>query len=117
MSFPYSKNHEDWQTAYTRDQAYRDSRKHSDSFSFHVIVPFIISLSYFVFGPLRTIAGTEKLSNLSDIVLIFLVAFLILSILFYALLKSIFLIASDFFTAFYRPPAHVNPIEIIKYRM
>lgn len=117
MSFPYSKNPEDWQTAYTRVQAYRDSKKYSDSFSIIVIVPFIIALSYFIFGPMRTIVGVEKISNLRDLLLVSLVAFLILSILFYALLKSIFLIAIDFFTEFHRPPAHVNPIEIIQYRL
>ncbi len=105
VTFPYPVNPEDWQAAYTRVQAQRDSNKFGNgcaamvTLGFLVILFYISVLQFFIFS---------KYS-------ILIVA---LSILFFTITMIIpFRFASRFLTEFYCPPNNIDLFKIIKYRL
>ncbi len=115
MNFPYPENPDDWQTAYTRDMAHRDSEKYRNNFATPVILGFLFALAYACFCAARFyISGSYPLLlNRSLTVLI-----VLLPLLFFALmLISVFRMASNFFTEFYRPPEDIVANNIINNRL
>ncbi|MGC1377519.1 MAG: hypothetical protein WA821_14900 [Anaerolineales bacterium] len=115
MTFPYPQNPDDWQTAYTRDDAHRDSDKYGSNSSTPTLLGFLFVFAYacfcavcfFFFGsypPLLTWIVAVL------IVLLPLPFFIVLSI-------GVSRVASGFFIAFYRPPEDIDPNEIINNRL
>jgi len=114
MSFPPSKNPSDWQTAYSRDQAHRDSVKLAGGFILPVVLCALFFLSYTLFWAARSfLAAGPSMLRLVMEGLVAISAFIIFPII----LISAFRSAEAFFTAFYRPPENINPGQIIRYRM
>jgi regulator of protease activity HflC (stomatin/prohibitin superfamily) len=113
MTFPYPKDPDTWQTAYTRNEAYRDSDTYTAAFllpvGFGLIVVLIYSLIY-----LLRIDG--KYSNFMW-GMIALTILIVLVSLIATILIGAFRYASSFFSEFYIPPKDINPSQIINFRL
>lgn len=124
MKFPYPENPEDWQTAYTRDQAYRDSR----SLKYHFLLPlFFYFLIIFIYVsqnlppipfplPIFRIYSPFAEGFLSLLVMsvVFLFSFWIFRKI---LITPALRFATNFFREFYHPPDNINLDKVIKYRL
>jgi regulator of protease activity HflC (stomatin/prohibitin superfamily) len=115
MSFPYPPNPDDWQTAYTRGMAHRESDKYGNNFSGPVIIAALFVLGYACFYAVRFfLSGTFSFLMSAPIALV--IALIPLSF-FAIMMKRVFGLASSFFTEFYRPPEGVDPLDIINNRL
>jgi regulator of protease activity HflC (stomatin/prohibitin superfamily) len=116
MAFPYPETPDDWQTAYTRNDAHRDSRKFGSSLLLPIILSFLVVLTYTSLY-IRSIPFLDGYSPLIRGTLLF------VGILLFFLLFAILLIipslrfATKFFTEFYLPPENIDPSKIITYRL
>jgi len=118
MIFPYPENPEDWQKAYTRDHAHRDSEKHGNNFLLPLIFCYLIVMGYLYFHlPPLIISFVE--AHPPFVKGIFILAIVLLSFLFFRmiLIRPSVRFASSFFTEFYRPPEDIVPSKIINYRL
>lgn len=116
MKFPYPENPEDWQTAYTREHAYRDSDKYGINLILPIIFCFLILLTYVC---LRT-APFPFLKAYSPLIQVGLaIAILLLFFSLFAMMAFIPAIrfTSKFFTEFYCPPSAVDPSKVINHRL
>jgi hypothetical protein len=113
MSFPYPEKPEDWQTAYTRDDAFHDSTRYGDRFMLPALFwCFFITLIYvFIFVIKLFPVGTYSLIMLG-LILFFIALFSFLLIV--VVRKSSSYFATSFFMQFYCPPEDINPAEIIE---
>jgi regulator of protease activity HflC (stomatin/prohibitin superfamily) len=116
MNFPYPENPDDWQTAYTRDQAFRDSDKYGNLF----MLPasswcFLITVIYIIVF----VAGLLPILTYSLIMLGFILFFIVLFSFFLVTMvrKSSDYFATNFFMQFYSPPEGMELSEIIDNRL
>lgn len=116
MAFPYPKNPDDWQTAYTRDQAYRDSEKHDGGFIAPTIICFLFVLLYSIIRwvPISFLRTHSLIVNVVIAIIILLIFFAIFTIVVTMPAKRF---ASSFFTEFYRLPENIVASKIIDYRL
>jgi regulator of protease activity HflC (stomatin/prohibitin superfamily) len=117
MPFPYPTNPEDWQTAYTRDQAFRDSGKHANASSLAVMAGAMVILIYAIIRVVPVI-DLKKLAYpfyawIFIALLLYLVCFLILAVI--QMGASRF--AARFFMELYHPPDGTDPNSLINYRL
>lgn len=126
MTFPYSQNPTDWQTAYTRDDAYRSFGKYARHFEnvffggVVIIAGFIAIRSFPVVAQLisRYLGKLAMLPRVSVSILItFLLAFLVAYVGLQMIRSKAFGFAKLFFTDFYLPPESVEPGRVIQYRL
>ena len=142
MTFPHSNDSKDWQTAYTRNQAYSDSDEYKNKFETLIYIGFFIVLIYVSLYALRFIFARVCNSGIDDwwhddtslcmtrfIVLIpgtspFLSRILIslfsilLCVLFPVMVQNISIrSALRFFSEFYRTPDNIDSSKIINYRL
>jgi regulator of protease activity HflC (stomatin/prohibitin superfamily) len=117
MKFPYPENSDDWQTAYTSDQAFHDSDKYGNllllpavSWCFFIIVIYVCVFTIELLLPIETY---------SLITLGFILSFILLfSFALVAVVrKSSDYFAKSFFVQFYSPPEGIDPSEIIDNRL
>ena len=113
MTFPYPKNPDTWQTAYTRNEAYSDSDTYTAAFLLPVGFGLIIVLIYSLIYLLR-IDG--KYSNFMW-GMIALTILIVLVSLIATILIGAFRYASSFFSEFYIPPKDISPSQIINFRL
>ena len=114
MSFPYSENPGDWQKAYTRDQAHRDSGKYALGCLLPVLLGGFFSITYALFWTARfpwPIASNVLRLAIS---LLIIVAALVI---FLVMLLAAFGSAVSFLNEFYSPAEGINPGQIIRYRL
>ncbi|MCL4823704.1 MAG: hypothetical protein KJZ57_05745, partial [Anaerolineales bacterium] len=113
MTFPYPQNPTDWQTAYTRDDAYRSFGKYARHFEnvffggVVIIAGFIAIRSFPVVAQLisRYLGKLAMLPRVSVSILItFLLAFLVAYVGLQMIRSKAFGFAKLFFTDFYLPP-------------
>jgi regulator of protease activity HflC (stomatin/prohibitin superfamily) len=114
MSFPNPKTPDEWQTAYTRDQAYTDSGKYAMSLILPVLLCLLFALSYSLFWAARYYLATPPTILRGAIALLLVIAVIII---FPIMLLAAFRTAGAFLSAFYRPPVSIEPVEIIQYRL
>ena len=116
MKFPHPQNPEDWQTAYTRDQAHRDSVKYEKGFLLPLIFCFftVFAYTYLRTAPFSFFESYSPLMRIAAAVLLIILVFLFFVVL---LSTPAFRFASKFFTEFYRPPEGINPVKILIYRL
>ena len=111
MTFPYPKNPEAWQTAYTRKDLERDMSKHSSP----LVLPIVFGLLFMFYALIRVLhlfflgAYPGSKWDLVDIILILIM--LVISII------GAFRFTSCFLSSFYRTPENINPLQIINYRL
>lgn len=107
MTFKSPASPLEWQSAYTRDDAYQESDQRSSAAGLVTIWPFIviaaiwILISLFDHTPLWIIGGGVLL-------------ILLLAILVY---QAAMRFSADFFEKFYRSPSYVPPSRVINYRL
>jgi regulator of protease activity HflC (stomatin/prohibitin superfamily) len=116
MTFPYPENPQDWQTAYTRDQAFRDSEKYGSRATIPVILCFLLLLPYAYFR-LAGIHFFETYSPLIRVIFAFVIILVSLALFMIIVNAPAMSFASSFFTEYYRPPEAVDPAKIINYRL
>ncbi len=116
MKFPYPQNPEEWQTAYTREQAHHESKKYRNNLLLPLLFCFFIVLAY-VYLQMVPFPFFETYSPFVRGLLAFLT--ILLAFLFFAMLLVVpaIRLASRFFSEFYRPPEGINPFKIIYYRL
>jgi regulator of protease activity HflC (stomatin/prohibitin superfamily) len=117
MTFPYPTNPEEWQTTYTRDQAFRDSGKHASASTVAVIVG-AMAVAIYIIIRVVPIIDFKKLAYpfyawIIIAALLYLVCFLLLA----AVQMGASRFAAHFFTEFYHPPDGTDPNTIINYRL
>lgn len=113
-----------WQTAYTRDDAYRDFGKYARYYKYlffasigliavFIAIQFSPAVDQLVSRYLGKSAALTKASFLMTFLLTLLVGFIVL-----LLIRSrTFQFATSFFTDFHQPPEGIEPAKIIKYRL
>ncbi|MEW6401283.1 MAG: SPFH domain-containing protein [Chloroflexota bacterium] len=118
MKFPNPENPAEWQTWYTKDQAYQDSDRRGGAFFVPVLISFIVVLAYL------SASQYERLASLSGMLparlrpWALLVAGILLFVLFLLILYMPAMRATaGFFTRFYLPPKEVDPEKLISYRL
>jgi regulator of protease activity HflC (stomatin/prohibitin superfamily) len=111
MSFPFSNNPHNWQTAYTRKQMHRDKDLQSSAF----LLPFVFGLCIVAYVIIRLLyirfyglypGFWADLVNVTSV-------FILMGVI----LVGAFRFTASFFSAFYLPPETVKPLEIINYRL
>lgn len=112
--FPYPKNTADWQTAYTRDHAYRDSWKHT-AFSRIFLLAGAIVIYYFV---MLLLAFFSIISGFVIQIqrLIGVGIFVIILFSLRAIQSLATRLAKDLFSRLFTPPEYVDADRLIKYR-
>lgn len=115
MLFPYPQKPDDWQTAYTREQAYRDSDKRSAGFVLIISSTLIILVLYCALSLLRYfLYGSYSGFGFG----LRAVAVVILALTTYLLVQKWGIRCSeDFFSKLYLPPEGVDPGKVINYRL
>ncbi len=115
MTFTPPKEPLNWQNAYTRDQAFRDSDKQSSEF----LLPIGIALVTVLVYGLLSLARFHFFYKYS----LYTIGFIALAILIFLIVSSLLILkgssrfASTFFEDFYRPPENIDPVKIINYRL
>jgi regulator of protease activity HflC (stomatin/prohibitin superfamily) len=124
MTFPRPTNPNEWQSAYSRDDAFRDSGKWNSISSLAFLAGVLLIAGYIA---VRVIPKLNLQINLASprlflvmVLSVILVGFLIL--LFVFLILSAIQTAATFFarwflSEFYLPPTDVDPNKIINYRL
>lgn len=125
MKIPDPQKPADWQTAYTRDDAHRDSDKFDGNLTFPLLLCGLFILAYALFWLARIgyLAGIIQLivtlfgpkwSPLFGLVLV-----LVTVVMGFPMLMRMVSLpaASSFLTEFYCPPEEVDPKKIIQYRL
>lgn len=120
---------EQWQTAYSRDDAYDDSGKHAAVLGVAMQIGRVLALVYTTVYLAPTFAFLNLLPSFIKkgasipwplvTIYLFLGVFLlvIVYLLFSAVQITAFRFASEFMLEFYRPPATVKPEEIVNLRL
>ena len=116
MAFPYPENPNDWQTAYTREQAHRESDKYGNNLILPIIFCFLMLLAYVCLRtmPFPFFETYSPLIRTGLAIAILLLFFLLFTMIVFIPATHF---ASKFFTEFYRPPSTVDPSKIINYRL
>ncbi len=114
MTFKQPQTSAEWQTAYSRDEAYRDSDKRSSSVGLVTYLPFIGTLIYFILLLLDLLSQNADQKTIAIRLGIALI--LIVGAAFF-LQKKALLFACDFFKKFYQPPDYVKPEKVLMYRL
>lgn len=115
MGIPNLQNISGWQTAYTKDQAYRDSNQR------RLAVQIPLALCLLFLGTALAFVITQRPWEIT--LPGFLQTPLMLGIIIGTLCAMLYVIttpfwlAKTFFLEFYRPPEEIDPKEIIKYRL
>ena len=127
MKFPYPENPSDWQVAYTRDDAFRDSGKHTPYSSLASSIAsigtsaFVVLISIPIINQMITRLFAKSTQNSVLKLVVFLVMLLIVLTVVQVLISIARKRASDFatmfFREFYQPPEDIEPTEIINYRL
>jgi len=116
MKFPYPENPNDWQTAYTRENAYQDSDKYGNKFILPIFFCFLILLTYIC---IRTMPfpffKTYSLLIRVGLAIACLLLFFLLFVLTAFVPANHF--ASKFLTKFHNLPSTVDPSKIINHRL
>jgi len=115
MKFTYPENMEDWQTAYTRDDAYADSDKHAQRSGLALFVGVLIISGYlFIY-----FSKFDLISALSPFLKI--VFFIVLVVIIFALLAVVqsaaFRFAAAFLNDFYLLPESMDAAKILNNRL
>ncbi len=114
MTFPYPQNPNDWQTAYTRQDAHRESDRKVAGFLIPVGLGIIIAFIYSLLAVLRL---ADKTTNSIVQLMIILGVILGTVALIAIMLIGAFRYAARFFSGFHQPPETINPSRIIFYRL
>lgn len=124
MNFPYPKNSADWQTAYTRDDAYRDFGRHAVHYRyiFFLGIGLIASFLTIQFSPLVARLASRYLHESTAlaqamILLTFLLSVLVVFFGLQIVRWRALQFATSFFADFHCPPEGTEPVELIKYRL
>lgn len=120
MTFPYPPDSKDWQTAYTRDMAFRDSEKY-ESHSLKLILlglfTFACSLLWtylFLFESYPLLLDwLLALPAVSLLLMIIVIALIFVLMFIFVVPKMAFLMASRFFIEFYRPLQDIDPDQVV----
>jgi len=111
-------NSDEWQTAYTRDQAHRDSGSRGNRFLGGIILCSLISLTYIYIVYYTTLQEAIKEYQPTTQKIIPYLVFAVIFLLFMSLsILPSMRIASSFFREYYRPPEKAVPSKIINYRL
>lgn len=102
---------EEWQTAYTINQAYRESGRIAPEIELLRLITFVI-----IFASGSIFIASKFSNGIFGIILSLGIALAILFLLFF-LPKKTFNFAVEFFSKFYLPPKNVSAEEIIDYRL
>lgn len=107
-----------WQTAYTREDAYRESERRGERVSMIVMLPLILVFSYFTLYVIRSFFHNNITSGGWWWVGIRL-GLILLGILFFSTVAQKWAdwCSRDFFTKFYRPPENIDVRRIINERL
>ncbi|MBI5933430.1 MAG: hypothetical protein HY867_06945 [Chloroflexi bacterium] len=124
MNFHYPENPSDWQTAYKRDDAYREfgkyARRYENAFLLGVILVSVFLTIKFSSSVVhlteRYWPELEILTRLA-ILLTFLLSVLVGTFALGIVRSRALQFAASFFTDFHRPPEGVDPVELIQYRL
>jgi regulator of protease activity HflC (stomatin/prohibitin superfamily) len=116
MKFPYPENPSDWQTAYTRDDAYNESERRAIKPLFGTLLLLIAIL----FTVVSTFLALDLLPfSLHPYIklAIGLIPLAVVILAFYRTQKKATGFASAFLTDFYQPPEGIDPSKIIASRL
>jgi len=115
MNFPYPQDPNSWQTAYTRDDAYRDFHKYARHYEIFLICVVLVAIFFTIQASLYL--GGLRTLNLVIVLFAFLLSILASYIVLRIILSRALQIAISFFTDFHNPPNEIDPVELIKYRL
>ena len=114
MKFPYPQNFEDWQTAYTRDQAHAESGNHSarsnliSGIAILVVAGFLAVLA----APLVNFGALD-----TKLKIIFGIVMFVVAVLLYLVVSSRAIrVGLEFMAEFYRPKEEIKLDKLVSYR-
>ena len=115
MKLPYPLNPDDWQIAYTRDDAYVDSGRYGRLSSLAIMIGVAIISTYILItaAPMFDFNVLRPFQQLGIVFVIIVLVFFLLLLIQSGALRF----ASSFLTDFYHPPESVDPTKIINYRL
>ena len=115
MTFPHPQNPNDWQAAYTRDDAYRDSGEYAkNSFKAMWIGSVIVSCCLFVLLLGFDMVGAFPISLK---VALFIILVLVVFMMFAAIQSFAIRFAADFLREFHKFPGDMNAAQLINNRL
>ncbi len=120
MAFPYPEKPEDWQAAYTRDQAFRDTGKYARV----ALIAILISI-FFIGGYIST-RILQFINIIAEKTFLWVVSFWVITAILIA--GSVVLLAvivqaaairfaASFLYEFYHLPGNIDPTKLINYRL
>ncbi len=115
MTFPYPENPNDWQTAYTRDHAYRDSGQHAFTSASAILAGTLLISAYLVVSIVSRFDFNIFPRNIQLIMILVLIA--IVFFLLTAIQAGASRFASLFIKEFYRPSEEIDLSKIINNRL
>jgi regulator of protease activity HflC (stomatin/prohibitin superfamily) len=116
MPFPYPENPVDWQTAYTREQAYRAFASKAQASIAAILLGMIVSGSYLALKTALFLSQRTQVAPYLGAAIVFLVYFIcFIALAFMQLAASRF--TATFIRAFYSLPDGINVERIIDYRL
>lgn len=118
MSFPYPQDPNEWQTAYTRDQAYRDSETYGSRLTTPIVLCFVVVMAYAAWSldiPARILLLPLSWQYQIAVALAIILVPFALFMIGVSLPAQHF--AEAFFADFYRPQKEGDISKIINYRL
>jgi len=124
MAFPYPEDTTAWQTAYTRDDAYRQFGAHARHSKVIFLFGVTLVATFFTiqFSPFLIQFASRYLKPSAEVTqAMILLTFLLSALVGYVVMQiarsRALQFAASFFTDFHRPPEGIAPAELIKYRL
>ena len=126
MTFPFPENPSNWQTAYTRDDAYRDFGKYAKHYKLSFLAGIVIISAFIaiklgpnLFQTLFSSLAQNTSGNLfiAAILIAFLLALVIVYLLLLFVRSRALHVATTFFNEFHQPPEGIDSAKVIKYRL
>jgi len=115
MTFPYPEDPQEWQTAYMRDDAFKEYGKHV-KFSEMALLAGVLGISTFIavfVSSKINLTAFNSYARLGILLVLIVVVFL----LFQIVQAGAFRIAIMFLVEFYQPPEGIDLTKIINYRL
>lgn len=127
MKFPYPENPSDWQTAYTRDDAFKEYGKHARHSELAFLAGILIITAFIaiklapnlsrVISPALVQALPGPLGWIFVFIAILMALIFVVSLILLVAQSRAFHVATAFFTEFHQSPEGIDPARIIKYRL
>lgn len=117
MTFPGPEDPKNWQGAYTKEQAHRDSQSRAVLFIVPLMLCFLTGFLYAYMYLARIEQAVTRASSDVTYALLALGVIFVSVLIFFVGIRTVFRFSGKFLEEFYQPPDGLEPNQVILYRL